>query len=223
MKPIRVESLSLRLADFELRADFRLEPGERCALVGRSGGGKTTLLRWLAGLDAGVSGRLFVADREVTGLPPEARGFGVVFQEQALFPALSVEDNASFGLRMRGQTRADSRRAAREWLARVGLEERARSGVDTLSGGERQRLAFVRAMIWRPELVLLDEPFSALDAANRERLRAALLELHREWAAPVLLVSHDEADVAGLATSRLVLDESVGGRERRFAKRPEAR
>ncbi len=218
MNPIRVEGLRLRVADFELRADFRLEPGERCALVGRSGGGKTTLLRWLAGLDAAIAGRLFVADRELTVLPPEARGFGVVFQEQALFPALTVEDNAAFGLRMRGDAREKSRRLAREWLARVGLAARARSRVDTLSGGERQRLAFVRAMIWRPELVLLDEPFSALDAANRERLRAALLELHREWSAPVLLVSHDEADVAGLATSRLVLEEAEGGRTRRFVK-----
>ncbi len=193
-------------AGLELRADFAVAGGERAALLGSSGSGKTTLLRLLAGLDRADSGRILLDGREITALAPEKRDIGVIFQEQALFPALDVLDNVTFGLRMRGVQAGEREAQGMEWLERVGLASKARSNVNVLSGGERQRVAFARAVSWKPRALLLDEPFSALDPSLRSALRQELLRLHSLWPVPLLLVTHDEADVAELATRRLRID-----------------
>ncbi|MCM2278730.1 MAG: ATP-binding cassette domain-containing protein [Oligoflexia bacterium] len=208
---LRVEALAKRIGTFTLQADFMLGPGERAALVGRSGSGKTTLLRLLAGLEAPDLGRIRLGKREITMLPPQKREIGMVFQDQALFPGLDVLENVTFGLRMKGVSRKEREALALPWLEKVGLLDRARFPVERLSGGEGQRVAFVRAILWRPKLLLLDEPFSALDAELRGVLRRELVELHQLWPVPLLLVTHDVQDLEAIATVRLELHESRGG------------
>jgi ABC-type sugar transport system ATPase subunit len=207
--PLEVRGLRRRLPGFALEADFTVPAGGRACLLGKSGSGKSTLLRAIAGLDSpgpGDSGRVLAGGRDLTELPPERRGVGFVFQEQVLFPSMSVLENCVFGLRIQGVARVEREAEGLRWLERLGLGRHARSGVATLSGGERQRVAFIRALIWKPALVLLDEPFSALDSELRGVLRKDLLELHRSWPAPMVIVTHDPADVEALATIRLRIE-----------------
>lgn len=213
---LRVDQLRKEFPGFTLTAEFRVAAGERAALVGRSGSGKSSLLRLLAGLETPDSGRIFSGERDLTRLPARQRGVGMVFQDQALFPALDVLGNAIFGLRAAGVPRAQAEVEGLRWLERVGLAGSARQKVTSLSGGERQRVAFVRAWIRKPEILLLDEPFSALDGPLREELRGHLMELHRGWPVPLLLVSHDVADVEAITNVRLKVEESSDLRTRRI-------
>jgi putative spermidine/putrescine transport system ATP-binding protein len=219
---LRVQGLRKSWGAFELRADFEVGPGERAVLLGRSGSGKSSLLRVLAGLEpwdpAADSGQIWLGEQELTHCSPEQRQIGVVFQDQALFPALDLIDNASFGLMMRGVSRLERQKQAEPWLDRVGLLRQIGTPVDRLSGGERQRLAFVRAWVWNPRLLLLDEPFSALDPGLRGVLRRELLELHALWPVPLLLVTHDEADAEELGTFRIRLHEESDGITRQFRR-----
>lgn len=199
---LRVEELVIDLADFHLRADFFVRAGERLVLWGPSGSGKSTLLRTIAGLETvglRMSGSVLLGDQDLTHLPPQFRQMGFVFQDQILFPHLTVLENAAFGLKMRGVPKEQRHQEAEDWLKRVGLGNRIDSSVEQLSVGERQRVAFIRALIWKPQVILLDEPFSALDPHLRSSMRHELLELHRLSQAPMILVTHDEADVEAIA------------------------
>jgi ABC-type Fe3+/spermidine/putrescine transport system ATPase subunit len=200
---------------FELRADFEVQPGERLAVLGRSGSGKTTLLRLIAGLESLApsrdQGTICLGAREITHVSPQSREIGYVFQDAALFESMSVLENAAFGLRMRGVGRSQRCETVLPWLERVGLRDRADHGVQRLSGGERQRVAFVRALVWKPRLLLLDEPFSALDHDLRQTLREELLRLHAAWPVPLIVVTHDREDVEALATRSAMIDQTVSG------------
>ncbi len=208
---LKVDQLVGRLSDaFEVRAAFEVADRERLVLTGPSGCGKTTLLRLIAGLAEPEAGRLELGGRALQSVPTWQREIGFVFQSPAFFPDLDVEGNATFGLRMRGVAAPERRARAREWLERVGLGAHADRSVETLSGGEKQRLAFVRAMIWEPKLVLLDEPFGALDAGMRTSLREELLRLHLLAPVPLILVTHDREDVVAIATRELGF-RRVGG------------
>jgi ABC-type sugar transport system ATPase subunit len=210
LKPLRVENLIKSYDDFVLNAHFQVEVGERLALVGKSGGGKTTLLRLIAGLDSlqppTGSGRVFLGERDLTQTPPQNRQIGLVFQDQALFSHFNVLENVAFGLKVRGMPKKLREKEAKEWLMKAGLSEKANQAVSYLSGGEKQRVAFIRALIWHPQIVLLDEPFSALDPELRTSLRQELMELHRLWPAPLIIVTHDETDLHTLATGKLLLE-----------------
>ncbi|OFZ02182.1 MAG: hypothetical protein A2Z97_06230 [Bdellovibrionales bacterium GWB1_52_6] len=203
---LKVEGLKKRIDDFVLQADFYVQQGERAALVGRSGSGKTTLLRVLAGLESIDEGRIFLGKDELTQLPARNRRVGLVFQDQALFPSMTVMENITFPLTIRKVKRGLARAEALEWLSKVDLLKHAESSIETLSGGERQRVAFVRALIWKPRLLLLDEPFSALDRELRATLCRELVEMHRLWPVPMVLVTHDELDIESVATFRLTLN-----------------
>ena len=216
LKNAPVESLKLdgvqkKIADFILKADFELGPGTRAVLLGKSGSGKTTLIRLVAGLESlsgpEDQGRILIGTEDITFLAPEKRRVGVVFQDHALFQALDVLDNVTFGLRMRGVSKEEREALALPWLLKLGLERRLHSSVDRLSGGEAQRVAFARALIWKPRVLLLDEPFSALDPELRQVLRSELVELHRLWPVPLILVSHDPEDFEKIGTLRLKLDD----------------
>ena len=207
LKALRVKNFKIEMPDFALWADFSIEVGERIALVGRSGSGKTTFLRALAGLEPiTAESRIFLGGEEVTHLPTQKRGFGFVFQEPSLFESMSVVENCAFGLRMQGIEKAARQKEALNWLEKVSLEHRAHASVGTLSGGEKQRVAFIRALLPKPQVILLDEPFSSLDQEMREGLRDEFRKLHALWPAPALLVSHDEGDIRSLATGRLKLE-----------------
>lgn len=210
---LKLSKVRKDVGEFVLEADFELAAGERAVLVGKSGSGKTTLLRIIAGLeslDAG-GGQVFLGSKEITHLPVENRDVGMVFQDSALFPSLSVLGNAMFGLKTHGVSSSEAEARGLEWLERVDLKKLAHVSVSRLSGGEAQRVAFVRALIWKPKLLLLDEPFSALDSELRDVLRSELLELHRLWPVPLLLVSHDSKDSESIATVKLELRQNQNG------------
>jgi iron(III) transport system ATP-binding protein len=182
-------------------ASITVEDGHLVALLGPSGSGKTTLLRMIAGFEAPDSGRIAIRGRAVAGdgvwVEPEARRVGMVFQDGALFPHLTVRDNVAFGA-ARGE-RAD------ECLELVGLHDRARAFPHELSGGERQRIALARALASDPDVVLLDEPFAALDASLRETLRQEVRRILKAAGTSALLVTHDQAEALSLADTVAVM------------------
>jgi len=181
--------------------------GEMLALVGASGAGKTTTLRIVAGYEMPDAGRVLLDGADVTALPPERRGFGVVFQHHALFPHLSVADNVAFGLAARGVPREARERRVAHALANVGLDGLGARDVRALSGGEQQRVALARALVIEPRVLLLDEPLSSLDPALRVETRDDLRALIRASGVTSLLVTHDQDDAFAVADRVAVLAE----------------
>jgi ABC-type Fe3+/spermidine/putrescine transport system ATPase subunit len=172
--------------------------GDTVAILGPSGSGKSTLLKMIAGLEPLGSGSVHWAGQAITHLPPEQRGFALMFQDFALFPHLDVQDNVAFGLVEQGVPKAPSREQACAMLQRFGMGAFAKARVQQLSGGEQQRVAFARALITRPRALLLDEPFSALDAQLRQQLRLEFRpHIHAQQMA-VVLVTHDEEEARAL-------------------------
>lgn len=208
----------LELRDIALRWDhrplldgvnLRVDAGQTVALLGASGSGKSTLLKIVAGLETPERGSVLFDGEDITRVPPHRRGFALMFQDFALFPHLDVQDNVAFGLVEQGVSRAAARERAREMLQRFGLGALVRARVTTLSGGEQQRVALARALITRPRALLLDEPFSALDAALREQLRAEFRARIAEAGMTAILVTHDEAEARSMAQQGWALQ---GGR-----------
>jgi sulfate transport system ATP-binding protein len=190
---------------------LEIEPGELVALLGPSGSGKTTLLRILAGLDIPTSGRVLFDREDALKLTVQERNVGLVFQNYALFRHMTVLDNIGFGLRVRPRTRRPSRKSIRKRALELldlvqlsGLEKRYPS---QLSGGQRQRVAFARALAIEPRLLLLDEPFGALDAKVRRDLRRWLLELHNKTGHTTVFVTHDQEEALELADRVVVMSE----------------
>ena len=181
--------------------------GSLIALLGPSGCGKTTTLRMVAGLEQPDRGRVVVDGRDVTRLPPFQRRMGVVFQSYALFPHMSVLANVGFGLRMQGVRGAERQRRAAEALEMVGLGAHAAKRPRQLSGGQQQRVAVARALAIEPDVLLLDEPLSALDAKLREELRVEMRALQRRVGATAVFVTHDQAEALALADLVAVMQE----------------
>ena len=180
--------------------------GSLVALLGPSGCGKTTTLRMVAGLEAPDQGRVLLEGRDVTRLPPYARRMGVVFQSYALFPHMSVLANVAFGLRMQGVGRAERDRRAGVTLEMVGLADQAGKRPRQLSGGQQQRVAVARALAIEPDVLLLDEPLSALDAKLREELRVEMRILQRRVGATAVFVTHDQAEALAMADFVAVME-----------------
>jgi NitT/TauT family transport system ATP-binding protein len=211
--------------------DLELARGEFFALVGPSGCGKSTLLKVVAGLSKASEGTVELAGRPIAGEVPD--GVGVVFQEDACFPWLSVHDNIAFGLRRQNLDAAEVRRRVHHAVELMGLQEFANSYPAQLSGGMRQRVCIARTMVLRPELILLDEPFGALDQQTRLLMGEELLKLWRDTGATVLLITHSLDEAAMLANRIGVMSARPGrlldtihtpwGRDRdsRIIERPE--
>jgi iron(III) transport system ATP-binding protein len=209
MSHVRVRGLSKSFGAIEAVRELNLEieRGELMAVLGPSGCGKTTLLRVIAGFEQPDAGCVVVSDEVVAGpgriIPPEKRRVGMVFQDYALFPHLSVEGNVAFGLTNRPREERDA--LTRRTLELVGLQHKTRCNVHELSGGERQRVALARALAPEPELVLLDEPFSSLDASLRGGLRREVELILRDAEATALLVTHDQEEALSLADRLAVM------------------
>lgn len=184
-----------------------IREGEIFSLLGPSGCGKTTLLRLLAGFDTPDTGRIHLAGKDLTALPPERRPVNTVFQNYALFPHLSVRDNLAFGPRLAGWPRQEMRESVDRMLALVRLETHADRRPAQLSGGQKQRAALARALINRPRLLLLDEPLAALDLKLRQHLLVELAALHREVGTTFLYVTHDQTEAMSLSHRIAVLNE----------------
>ena len=217
---IRIENVSKRFANFPALDDvsLRLEDGEFVALVGPSGSGKTTLLRLIAGLDFPDNGLIRFGDKDVTNLPAAKRGIGFVFQHYALFNHMTVARNIAFGLDILPARKRPSRDAIGARVKQVlrlvqlpGLEDRYPA---QLSGGQRQRVALARALARDPAILLLDEPFGALDARVRRDLRRSLRIIHDEVGVTSILVTHDHEEAFGLADRVAILND---GRVEQFA------
>jgi len=176
-----------------------LEAGEFVSLLGPSGCGKTTALRLVAGFDRPTSGRVVVDGKDVTDVPPNRRDMGMVFQAYSLFPNLTAEKNVEFGLRVRGQPRAERRRRVRELLELVGLGHAAERYPHQLSGGMQQRVALARALAIEPRVLLLDEPLSALDAKVRVQLREEIRRIQLELGITTIYVTHDQEEALSIS------------------------
>lgn len=199
--PLILEGITLSLGNVTLidGLELTVAAGSVTTVMGPSGCGKSSLLAYLCGTlapDFTASGTVRVADTAVDGLPPEARRVGILFQDDLLFPHLSVGDNLAFGLpsHVRGRSARQNRIDAA--LTEAGLAGMADRDPDTLSGGQRARIAVMRTLLSEPRALLLDEPFSRLDAALRERFRAFVFEHARQQGIPTLLVTHDPDDAA---------------------------
>lgn len=201
-----------RRGDFRLDLSLSIPPGKTVALLGPNGAGKSTAVESIAGLLPIESGRIGLAgvtlDEPAAGrfVPPERRQIGVVFQDQLLFPHMTVIENVAFGLRSRPLSTRQTMERAREWLERVGLSGMADRSPGELSGGEAQRVALARALVIEPDLLLLDEPLSALDVTTRARLRRMLAEHLASYPGPRLLITHDPTEALLLAEEIHVLE-----------------
>ena len=180
--------------------------GYTTAILGPSGSGKSTLLKIVAGLEPLDQGAVLLDGQDITQWPPERRHFALMFQDFALFPHLNVQDNVAFGLLEQRVAKAQARVQALAMLQRFGLQAFAQSRVWQLSGGEQQRVALARALITRPRLLLLDEPFSALDAALRVQLREEFRSHIAQSQMAVLWVTHDEAEARAMGSSGMRLE-----------------
>jgi iron(III) transport system ATP-binding protein len=185
--------------------DLRIESGEFFTFLGPSGCGKSTTLRMIAGFEYPTGGRILFDERDVTNDPPNRRGIGMVFQNYALFPHLSVARNVAFGLRIRRLPDSEIRERVAATLEHVQLSGLGEARIDQLSGGQQQRVALARALVIRPKLLLLDEPLSNLDAKLREETRAMLRALHSSSGVTTIYVTHDQAEAMGMSDRIAVL------------------
>jgi len=213
---IQVRGVSKRFGDAVALEDVNLDvpTGSLTALLGPSGGGKSTLLRVVAGLETPDSGKVFIDGEDVTGLAPRDRGIGFCFQHYAPFRHMTVFENVAFGLKVRRRPKVETRRRVSELLELVRLEDLANRYPSQLSGGQRQRMALARALAVEPRLLLLDEPFGALDAKVRQELRSWLRRLHDEVHITTVLVTHDQEEAMDVADRLAVINlgrlEQVG-------------
>jgi sulfate/thiosulfate transport system ATP-binding protein len=206
---IAVVEVTKRFGSFSALQDVSvaIPEGSLTALLGPSGSGKSTLLRVIAGLEQPDSGQVLIGDKDVTSRPARARGVGMVFQHYAAFKHMTVWDNVAFGLTVRKRPRSEIRARVHELLELVQLEGLAKRYPSQLSGGQRQRMALARALAVEPNVLLLDEPFGALDARVRKELRAWLRRLHDEVHVTTIIVTHDQEEAMEVAGQIVVLNE----------------
>src|SRR3989449_1305187 len=208
---IEARNVTKRFGDFVALDDVSLEveSGSLTALLGPSGSGKSTLLRVIAGLEVPDGGEVRIADEDVTGRAPQKRDVGFVFQHYAAFKHMTVYDNIAFGLKIRKRSRDEIRQRVGDLLELVQLQAFARRYPAQLSGGQRQRMGLARALAVDPKVLLLDEPFGALDARVRKELRAWLRRLHDETHTTTVIVTHDQEEAMEVADQVVLMN---GGR-----------
>src|SRR5947199_1529312 len=205
---IEARNVTKRFGEFVALDDVSLEvlSGSLTALLGPSGSGKSTLLRVIAGLEQADAGAVYISGREATALAPQKRGVGFVFQHYAPFKHMTVWDNVAFGLSIRKRPKAEIKKRVHELLELVQLEGLGKRYPAQLSGGQRQRMALARALAVEPEVLLLDEPFGALDARVRQELREWLRRLHDEVHVTTVFVTHDQEEAMQIADEIVLLN-----------------
>ncbi len=205
---IRLQELQIRLPGFTLGPlELSVETGECFILLGPTGAGKTLILETIAGMLSPTRGRIELDGADVTGLAPEKRGIGIVYQDLALFPHLSVMENITYGLRYCRKSHRPSRERMEELLLHTGIKHLRGRSVTTLSGGEKQRVALVRALSVNPSILLLDEPLSSLDRGSRGEIQKLLKSLHKETGTTFIMVTHDFTEALFLGQRAAVLNK----------------
>lgn len=187
------------------KLDFEIRKGEFLAIMGSSGCGKTTTLRMLAGLEAPTEGVIRLSGKPINDLPTWSRDTPMVWQSLALFPFLNVRENVEFALKMRGVGKVERRQRAEQWLDRMQITEFAERNISQLSGGQRQRVALARSLVVEPEILLLDEPLSALDAALKVRMQSVLKNLQRETGITFVYVTHSQSEAFSMADRVVIM------------------
>ncbi len=203
---LEVESLSIDLGEFHLRdIDLTVEKGNYLTIIGPTGAGKSILLEAIVGFYSLKSGRIILKGQDITNLPPEKRGISIVYQDYVLFPYMSVFDNIAFGLR---KLKKDGVRKEVVWIAKeLHINHLLHRKPVTLSGGEQQRVALARALVVNPNVLLMDEPFSALDPKTRERFRGLVKSVITKYGTTVIHITHDFEDVFALANKVAVMKD----------------
>ena len=198
---LKIENLCVELNKNRILENFSLEigDGEFVSIVGPSGSGKSTLLKTIAGINPIKSGQIELDGIIINDEPAHKRGAVIVFQDMRLFPHMNVNENVTYSLRLKGISKADRIKAAEKYLSYVQLEDLGKRKVSQLSGGQKQRVALARALAAEPELLLLDEPFSALDEELREDMRKLLKKLHRKFKMTTIMVTHDKNEAKRLS------------------------
>jgi ABC-type Fe3+/spermidine/putrescine transport system ATPase subunit len=211
MPLLQLQNLTQRFDDLTALDNFNLsvEQGEFISLLGPSGCGKTTTIRLVAGFLTPTQGRIVVNGRDITALPPEKRNMGMVFQSYALFPHLNVFENVAFGLRAKGTPRHQITDRVKQTLALVNLSEYDERLIFQLSGGEQQRVALARTLVTEPQILLLDEPLSNLDASLREQTRKQLRQLISSLGMTAVFVTHDQEEAFALSDRIALLSKGV--------------
>src|SRR5687768_8711928 len=206
---ITVTDVAKNYGDFAALGGVSLEvpAGSLTALLGPSGSGKSTLLRIIAGLEDPDRGAVTLGEEDVTSIPPQLRGVGFVFQHYAAFKHMTVRDNVAFGLKIRKRPKEEIKRRVDELLEIVGLAGYHGRYPSQLSGGQRQRMALARALAVEPKVLLLDEPFGALDATVRKELRAWLRRLHDEVHVTTIFVTHDQEEAMDISDQIVVMND----------------
>jgi len=205
---IAIKNLKIDLGDFLLQnINLEINSGEYFIILGPTGAGKTVLLEAIAGLYPVLEGEVWIEGREIARLNPEKRGIGIVYQDYSLFPHLSVEENIAFGLKLRKCPKAAIKEKVNDIAEIVGVTHLLERKPQTLSGGEQQKVALARALVTEPEVLLLDEPLSALDPEMKERMQSALKELHHRVGVTVIHVTHDFEEAVALGHQVAVLNE----------------
>ena len=206
---MKVRNIHKRFGAFTALNDVSLDiaAGELVCLLGPSGCGKTTLLRCIAGLERQDRGELYIGERDVSELPPQARDYGILFQSYALFPNLTVEANIAYGLM--GSGREQARQRVVEMLQLVGLSGSEKKYPGQLSGGQQQRVALARALVFEPQLVLMDEPLGALDKQLREHMQIELKALHRRLGVTFVYVTHDQSEALTMSDRVAVFNDGL--------------
>jgi iron(III) transport system ATP-binding protein len=205
---LSVEKVTKHFGRFVALKDisFKAERGEFLCILGPSGCGKTTILRIVAGLEVQTSGSVFVRGQNISSLPVSKRQMGIVFQSYALFPNLTAETNIAYGLKSRGLNKREIETRVQDLIRLVGLESMGHKYPAQLSGGQQQRVALARAIALSPQLLLLDEPLSALDAKVRVMLRSEIRQLQRKLGVTAIMVTHDQEEALTMADRILVMD-----------------
>jgi putative spermidine/putrescine transport system ATP-binding protein len=206
--PLKLQGVTRKFKDTVAldSLDLEVAEGELVALLGPSGCGKTTALRIIAGLDRANSGQVWVNGVQIDKLPAHKRNMGMVFQSYSLFPNLNAQENVAFGLKMRGTSKSQRENRAQELLALVGLPDHAKRFTHQLSGGQQQRVALARALAFEPDVLLLDEPLSALDAKVRANLRDEIRSLQVKTGTTTIFVTHDQEEAMSMADRVAVMN-----------------
>jgi spermidine/putrescine transport system ATP-binding protein len=203
------ENVEKRYKDFVAvkSLDLQIAAGEFVAIMGPSGCGKTTTLRMLAGLEDPTGGTIRIGGRDMVGVPPSERDTPLVWQSLALFPFLNVRENVEFGLKMRGVGASERKERALRWIDRMEIGQFAERNIETLSGGQKQRVALARALVTEPQLLLLDEPLSALDAHLVVRMQSVLTELQRDLGITFVYVTHSQSEAFAMADRVMIMTD----------------
>jgi len=207
MVDIRINNLTKKFGAVAAvdNLSIEIEKGEMVALLGPSGCGKTTLLRMIAGFETPSSGDMYLRDRRINQVPPQNRNIGIVFQDYAIFPTMSVYDNVAYGLTIKKKPKDEIYREVMEYLGLVGLVGYEKRMPSQLSGGQQQRVALARALITKPDVLLLDEPLSNLDAALRLRIRKEIRKIQQRLGITAVFVTHDQEEALSIADKIFVM------------------